>query len=131
MKDKVVSLTVCSISGGYLSAPSLPLVVSKDDLIYVCSSIKMTADESEITSSAASLSSIEDEEEKELYEPSQNLIAEVQEGGEGVGLQSQEVEFVAVEENGIPGSPPTPEPPTNGESERPTGKYIYQPVNLP
>lgn len=67
LKASVVSVTVCAVSGDYHSAPSLPVVVSKEDIEFVCSSGKMTADESEITSSATSLSSIEDDEEKEVY----------------------------------------------------------------
>ena len=69
MKASVVSVTVCAVSGDYHSAPSLPVVVSKEDIEFVCKSGKMTADESEITSSATSLSSIEDDEEKEVYSP--------------------------------------------------------------
>ena len=70
VRANVVSVTVCSVSGDYHSAPSLPVVVPKEDVRFVCSGGKMTADESEITSSATSLSSIEDDEEKEVYEHS-------------------------------------------------------------
>ena len=108
LKADIVSLTACAMSKEYFSAHSLPIVVSKDDVQFVCAGGKMTTDESEITSSATSLSSIEDEEEKEVY------------GEEEEEIQPQEVGVVLVEDVG--GSP---EPPANGteqEEERQNGK---------
>lgn len=95
---KSVPLTVCAISGEYHSAHSLPVMLPKEDLLHICASSKMTADESEITSSAASLSSIEDDEEKEVYSPANK---------KGEKMESQRIEIMSVEGvNGLPSSPP-------------------------
>lgn len=104
LREDLVTLTVCAASGDYLSVPSEPVVVAREDLLPVCNSGKMTADESEITSSATSLSSIDDEEEKEMYSPAQRL-------GKGVVTNT----------NGVSSSPPA-----NGTLvEEPTGKELY------
>lgn len=102
LKANVVSLTVCAVSKEYLSAPSLPVVVSKEDIQFVCAGGKMTADESEITSSATSLSSIEDEEEKEVYSPGKDQKEE--ELQEELQLQEVLVEDVPAVSNGVTAS---------------------------
>lgn len=95
LKASVVSLTVCALSGGYFSAHSLAVVVAKEDVHSVCG--RMTADEAEFTSSATSLSSVEDEEEveKEVYGPAGG---EEERGGKGEEPYSQEVGIVMVED---------------------------------
>ncbi len=110
---------MCSESGDYISAPSLPILVPKEDLVYVLGSGKMTTDESEITSSATSLSSMEDEEEeKELFSPAKRGILE---GGEEI----EAVDGVGVS-NGVSTSPPPlPSSADNGkelQSDDHTGK---------
>ncbi len=59
LKDKVVLLTVHTRSNNYMSAPSQPVVVSKDDLLHV-----FEREGSEAASSGGSMSSSEEEEDK-------------------------------------------------------------------
>lgn len=114
MKDKTILLTVHALSGDYVSAPSQPVVVSKEDFVHMCKVDKMTADESEVTSSATSLSSLEEEEEeKVVYDPATRL------GGNGVELQPQEVDVVTVESNGLQDDETIP---GNGRHNGHTGK---------
>ena len=133
LQANIIALTVCAVSGDYYSAPSLPVVVPKDDVRFVCSGGKMTADESEITSSATSLSSIEDDEVKEVYNPAitaQGLNgSEGTEGTEQGGVASPE-RAVGDEEdvnmsNGVGESPAGGSPagtPPNVTPEEHTGK---------
>ena len=124
LKADVVLLTVCAVSGEYFSAYSLPVVVSREDLLSVYGSGKMTADESEITSSATSLSSIDDEEEKEVYNP----VKGVEHQSEGEELQPQAVDIVTVEDINVSNGVSVPANGTAHEQERHTGKDLQHHV---
>ena len=90
LKDQVILLTVYALSGEHASAPSVPVAILREDFLHVCRANKTMADESEVTSSATSLSSIEDEEDG-------NNPAT------GMGFRRAEVDIVTVETNGMLG----------------------------
>ena len=124
LKADVVSLTVCTVSGEYSSLPSLPMAVPKEDIVAMCEAGKMTADESEITSSATSLSSVEVEEEREVYTPGKR------EEGSGPLLEAGETavaEDVTVA-NGVTERSPLPSNGTVHDEDTHTGKHSHNVV---
>ncbi len=126
LQASVVSVTVCAVSGDYQSAPSLPVVVAKEDVRFVYSGGKMTADESEITSSATSLSSIEDDEEKEVYSPAAKGVNGRSEGrGVEHGTELSLAEEVEAAED-VSVSNGVRDGSSNGTLEEPTGKESPQ-----
>ena len=123
LKDKNILLTVHALSGHYMSTPSVPVMILREDFLHMCRANRTTADESERTSSATSLSSIEDE----VGEERETLSTYTRPCGKGEEFHPKEVEIVTVGSNGVQDTTTTP---ANGRENGHAGTimiliYIY------
>ena len=92
LRDKTISLTVHARSSNYLSSPSVAVVVSREDFIHIYG-----GEMSERTSSEASLSSLEDDDEEKVGFSSAGKTN----GKKREDVQANEVEIITVETNGL------------------------------